>query len=319
MGEFELIARYFRSVGAAREDVVLGVGDDAALVTVPDGQQLVVCTDTLVAGRHFPPDFAADDIGWRALAVNLSDLAAMGAVPTWVTLALTIPDASEEWLEGFAAGFGSLAAAQGVALIGGDTTQGPLTVTVQALGLVPPGQALRRDGARPGDLVYVTGWPGDAAAGLALLQGRLAGQGAFRGALVRKFRRPEARVAFGPRLRGVASACIDVSDGLAQDLGRITTASGVGATIRASELPLSQALFALAGDVRAREFALAGGDDYELLFTVPPTRRAALADALQMPGAPACHCIGEITSGKTVRLVGRSGDLVVPAGWDPFR
>lgn len=319
VGEFELIARYFRSVGAIRQDVLLGVGDDAALLAMPAGQALVACVDTLVAGRHFPEDFPAEDIGWRALAVNLSDLAAMGATPAWVTLALTLPEASDEWLEGFAAGFAALARAHGVALVGGDTTRGPLTVTVQALGWVPPAEALRRDGARPGDLVYVTGWPGDAAAGLQLMQGQLTGQGALRAALIQKFRRPEPRVALGLRLRGVASACIDVSDGLGQDLGRLAQASAVGATIRASELPLSQALFALAGDERARQLALAGGDDYELLFTVPPARRAALAEALQAPGSPACHCIGEITARGGVRLVGPSGDLPVPAGWDPFR
>jgi thiamine-monophosphate kinase len=318
MGEFELIERYFAAVGAQRPDVVLGVGDDAALLKVPPGHELVACTDTLVNGRHFPDGFDATDIGWRALAVNLSDLAAMGAEPAWATLALTLPALDEEWLDGFVAGFAALATAHGVALVGGDTTRGPLTITVQALGSVPAGRAIRRRGAHPGDLVYVTGWPGDAAAGLALLQGRLGGAGADRAALELKFRRPEPRVAFGAHLRGVASACIDVSDGLAGDLGRLVAASGVGAVVRAPELPLSRALFALAGEARARDFALGGGDDYELLFTVPPAARAALAQLSAGAGAPACHCIGEIVSGRGVRVVGEKGDLALPRGWDHF-
>jgi thiamine-monophosphate kinase len=316
--EFELIERYFAKVGPSRSDVVLGVGDDAALLTVPPGHELVACTDTLVDGRHFPVGTRADDIGWRSLAVNLSDLAAMGATPAWATLALTLPAVDEDWLEGFAAGLAALAGAHQVALVGGDTTRGPLTITVQALGFVPSGTAVRRSGARPGDLLYITGWPGDAAAGLALIEGRLAGQGANRGALEGKFRRPEPRVAFGMRLRGVASACIDVSDGLAADLGRLAAASGVGATVRAAELPLSRALYALAGESRAREFALGGGDDYELLFTVPPSARQALAAVTTSAGAPACHCIGEIVAGRGVRVLGERGELPVPRGWDHF-
>jgi thiamine-monophosphate kinase len=318
MGEFELIERYFSRVGAERSDVVLGVGDDAALLTVPAGQQLVACVDTLVAGRHFPLQALPDDIGWRALAVNLSDLAAMGATPAWATLALTLPAAEEDWIEAFAAGFGQLARAHGVALVGGDTTAGPLTISVQALGYVAPGTALTRSGARPGDLVYVTGWPGDAAAGLALLEGRLQGGGADRAALEAKFRRPEPRVAFGMQLRGIASACIDVSDGLAADLGRLARASGVGAVVQARELPLSRALYALAGEERAREFALGGGDDYELVFTVPPAASPALARLLASSGAPACHCIGEIVPGRTLRVLGERGELPVPRGWDHF-
>jgi thiamine-monophosphate kinase len=316
--EFELIERYFAKVGPSRADVALGVGDDAALLTVPPGHELVACADTLVDGRHFPRGSRAEDVGWRALAVNLSDLAAMGATPAWATLALTLPAADEDWLEGFATGFAALANAHQVALVGGDTTSGPLSITVQALGFVPAGAALRRSGARPGDLVYVTGWPGDAAAGLALIEGRLDGQGASRSVLERKFRRPEPRVAFGLRLRGVASACIDVSDGLAGDLGRLAAASGVGATVRAAELPLSRALHALAGETQAREFALGGGDDYELLFTAPPAARQALAAAAASAGAPACHCIGEIVAGRGLRVLGERGELPVPRGWNHF-
>jgi thiamine-monophosphate kinase len=318
MGEFELIDRFFTSLGAARPDTVLGVGDDAAILTVPPGQELVVCVDTLVEGRHFPADCDGYDVGWRALAVNLSDLAAMGATPASALLALTLPEFDEAWLDGFARGLGKLATQHGVALVGGDTTRGPLTISVTAMGWVPAGTALRRSGARPGDLIYVTGWPGDAAAGLALHQGRMRGQGANRGALERKFLHPEPRVAFGQGLRGVASACVDVSDGLAQDLGRITAASGVGALIRARELPLSRALFDLAGEDEARRYALSGGDDYELLFTAPQSARAQIGALSARVGAPACHCIGEIVAGKGVKVMGERGELPVPRGWDHF-
>jgi thiamine-monophosphate kinase len=321
IGEFELIDRWFARLGAKRDDVLLGVGDDAALLRVPDGHELVAAVDTIVEGRHFLPDAHADDVGWRALAVNLSDLAAMGATPAWATLALTLPTVDEDWLDGFAAGFEALASAHGVALVGGDTTRGPLTISVQALGYVEAGRALRRTGAKAGDLVYVTGWPGDAAAGLALQQGRLGSPATARGAnrsyLEERFRRPEPRVAFGRRLAGIASACVDVSDGLAFDLGRLARASGVGGVIRAAELPLSRALHAIAGEQRAREFALGGGDDYELLFTVPPERRPQLAQQLGA-GAPACHCIGEIVAGKGVRVLGERGELPLPPGFDHF-
>lgn len=315
-GEFELIARYFTGRGELRTDVALGVGDDGAVLDVPAASQLVVVADTIVSGVHFPVDTAAADVAHRALAVNLSDLAAMGAQPAWATLALTLPAADEAWVEEFAASFDALSRAHHVALVGGDTTRGPLSVTVQAMGLVPRGAALTRGGARPGDLVYVTGWPGDAAAGLALLEGRLAGRGADRSWLVRRFTRPEPRVDFGTRLRGVASACIDVSDGLSADLGQLARASGVGALLRADALPLSRALYALAGEERAREFALGGGDDYELLFTVPIARRDQLA-ALQGSGAPAVHCIGEIVAGSGVSVRLGQRELSV-RGWDHF-
>ena len=315
-GEFELIERYFTGRGALRDDVMLGVGDDGAVLNVPPGQQLVAVADTVVDGVHFPAGSDPADIGHRALAVNLSDLAAMAAVPAWATVCLTVPVGDEAWCEAFASGFDALARAHGVALVGGDTTRGPLAVSVQLLGLVPTGQALTRRGARPGDLVYVTGWPGDAAAGLALLQGRLAGQGADRSWLVRRFRRPEPRSEFGVRLRGLASACIDVSDGLAVDLGRLAAASGVAALLRADAVPLSRALYALAGEAGARDFALGGGDDYELLFTVPLARRGELA-TLQGPGAPAVHCIGEIAAGHGLKV--RAGGVDLPVrGYDHF-
>lgn len=269
-GEFELIERHLRGLGAARGDVVLGVGDDCALVAPPPGLELALAADTIVEGVHFPRGLPAGDIGHRVLAVNLSDLAAMGADPAWALLTLTLPAPDEAWLEGFAAGFGALALRHGVALVGGDTTSGPLTATVAITGFVPPGAALRRSGARAGDAVWVSGFPGEAAAGLAVLQGRIDGPRQARDRLAARFLHPEPRVALGRALHGAATACIDVSDGLAGDLGKLCAASGVGAALEGAHLPASADLVACAGDGRSRQFLLAGGDDYELVFTLPP-------------------------------------------------
>lgn len=284
-GEFGLIARIQARAGS-RPDVVLGIGDDAAVLRVPRGQELVVTTDTLVAERHFPRATAAREIGWKALAVNLSDLAAMGATPAWASLALTLPRIDIAWLDAFVGGFMALARRHGVALVGGDTTRGPLSVTVTAQGLVPRGKALRRDGARPGDAIYVSGSLGDAAAGLRVVRQAAA---STRGAQVLRARleHPQPRVALGLALRGVASAAIDVSDGLAQDLGHVLGASGVGAVLEVDALPASRALRAAGASTAARRrLLLAGGDDYELCFTVPPRREprlAAIARRLRLP------------------------------------
>ena len=268
LSEFTLIERYFRNCGAQRADVTVGVGDDAALLTPPGGCELVAATDTLVAGVHFPHDSPAASVGHRALAVNLSDLAAMGARPAWALLALTLPEADEAWLGEFAAGLGALARAHDVALVGGDTTRGPLTVTVQLLGHVPRGAALTRAGGRAGDALFVSGTPGDAGAGLALEQGRLAASAEARAYLRERFLWPTPRMALGERLRAHASACIDISDGLLGDAGKLATASGVGVELAFGDLPLSAPLVAVLGDARARELALTGGDDYELCFAV---------------------------------------------------
>ena len=276
LSEFALIERYFRSCGAQRTDVALGVGDDAALLRVPVGCELVAATDTLVAGVHFPQDSPADSIGHRSLAVNLSDLAAMGARPAWALLALTLPQADEAWLGEFATGLGELARSHEVALVGGDTTRGPLCVTVQLLGFVPAGAALTRSGARAGDVLFVSGTCGDAAAGLAIEQRRLTGPPEVRSWLRERFLRPAPRVALGEQLRGFASACIDVSDGLLADAGKLASASHVGVELSYSEVPLSEPLAALLGERRARELALTGGDDYELCFAVPPHNIARL-------------------------------------------
>lgn len=274
--ELELIDRYFRDCGAPRPDVIAGVGDDAALLAMPPDAELVAATDTLVAGVHFPEGSPAASIGHRALAVNLSDLAAMGARPAWALLALTVPRAEAAWLGEFAAGLGALARAHRVALVGGDTTQGPLTVTVQLLGHVPRGAALRRSGGRPGDALFVSGTPGDAAAGLALEQGRLSAPPDALSYLRERFRMPTARVALGERLREFASACIDVSDGLLGDAAKLAHASGTGVEISFSQIPLSEPLTRAVGEEQARILALSGGDDYELCFAVPTGRLAAM-------------------------------------------
>jgi thiamine-monophosphate kinase len=273
LSEFELIERYFSHCGAERADVRLGVGDDGALLDSPAEQDLVAAIDTLVAGVHFLPQAAAASIGHRALAVNLSDLAAMGARPAWALLAITLPSVDERWLEAFAAGFGALARAHNVALVGGDTTRGPLCVTVQVLGHVPRLRAMRRSGASPGDALFLSGTAGDAAAGLALDQGRLQLEDADAAAHLRaRFAFPTARVALGEHLRDYASACIDVSDGLFADAGRLAGASGCGVEIAFEELALSPSLVRAVGAERARYLALTGGDDYELCFAVPPAR-----------------------------------------------
>ncbi|MFP5506443.1 MAG: thiamine-phosphate kinase [Gammaproteobacteria bacterium] len=320
--EFSLIDRFFAAPAARRGDIAVGIGDDAAVVDVPAGQQLVVATDTLVAGVHFPETATAADIGHKALAVNLSDLAAMGARPAWATLALTLPDADAAWLEAFARGFFALAERTGVALIGGDTTRGPLTVTVQILGLVPTGAALLRSGARPGDRIYVSGSLGDAALALQWLSGAVIVGGNARTHLEARLHRPEPRLALGARLREVASAAIDVSDGLLADLGHLLDASGFGATLWVDRLPRSDAFRTVVAGPQAPawyELPLAGGDDYELCFSAAPEHVAALemlADELGIALTP----IGEIDAEPGLRCRRDDGSDYAPArrGYEHF-
>ena len=280
LSEFALIDRYFRTCGLKRPDVRLGIGDDAALLDSPAGCDLVAAIDTLVDGVHFPHGCPAASVGHRVLAVNLSDMAAMGAKPAWALLALTLPNIDEDWLSEFAAGLSDLARAHDVALVGGDTTSGPLCATVQILGHVPRAQAMLRSGARPGDLVFVSGTPGDAAGGLAVEQGRLQTQADVASYLRKRFLYPTPRMALGKSLRGYASACIDVSDGLLGDVGKLAHSSGCGVDLEYKDLPVSEALVEAVGDERARELALTGGDDYELCFTVNPANVSKLRQEL---------------------------------------
>jgi len=325
LGEFELIERFFRipaeDARMARGDVPLGIGDDAAVLTAPPGRQLVATLDTLVEGRHFVRGSPPHSIGHRALAVNLSDLAAMGADPAWYLLSLTMPAADEEFLGRFAQGMMSLASRHGVALVGGNTTRGPLNVAVQALGTVAPGMALTRSGGRAGDLLYVSGTPGDAAAGLKLVLDAAAGDALAEAAgswLLRRFHYPEPRVELGRALVGLASACIDVSDGLAGDATRLARASGCGLVIDAERLPLSPALLAFAGESGARRLALTGGEDYELCFTVPPHGAAELAARLESVKCTVT-CVGELTADGNMLLREQGRPMPIDAsGHDHF-
>ena len=295
MAEFDLIARIKARV-ADRNDVIVGIGDDAAVLQVPAGMHLVVATDTLNAGVHFPPETAPADIGWKALAVNLSDLAAMGAEPAWCTLSLSLPDNDEAWLDGFLDGFLDLASQHRVALVGGDTTRGPLSISVTVHGFVAPGSALRRDAARVGDDVWVSGTLGDAAAALAQWRAGDAGDARLR----TRLDRPTPRVVLGQALVGMAHACIDLSDGLLADLGHVCSGSGTGSDLDLDSLPASDALMAFAdGDAR-RALQVAGGDDYELCFTAPSYRLddvQRLADSVGVQ----LSWVGRITAKQGVR------------------
>ncbi len=297
-GEFDLIET-IRGRALARADVLLGIGDDAALLAAPAGMQLACCADTLNAGVHFPADADAAAIGWKSLAVNLSDLAAMAARPAWCTLSLSLPEASADWLEGFLDGFLALAARHEVALVGGDTTRGPLSISVTAIGFVEPGRALRRDGGRVGDEVWVSGTPGDAAAALALWQ---AGH-PVPDALRQRLDRPEPRVELGLALAGIAAAGIDVSDGLLADLEHVAFASGLGIEVDAGSLPVSAALAAL--DVPAgqrREWQASGGDDYELCFSAAPADAPRVEAAARGAGVAVTR-IGRMVAGAGVRAM----------------
>jgi len=320
--EFRLIERIRELTAQPRDDVRLGIGDDAAVLAVPVGQELVIAIDTLVDGVHFPRGTAPADIGWKALAVNLSDLAAMGASPAWALLALTLPDADPAFVDGFAQGFSRLAQPHRLALVGGDTTRGPLSISVVVHGFVPPGQALTRAGARVGDLVLVTGTLGDAAAGLHALQNPLHGDDSRASLcefLIDRLHRPSPRLAAGTALRGLAHACIDISDGLLADLGHICAASGVAAEIEAALLPRSSALLELYDEISALHFALSGGDDYELCFTVPAQRLADVQASLSRLGCGVTK-IGRIVEGQGVRVRGTDNAwlAVDDRGWEHF-
>ena len=325
MREFDLIAR-IRARVEPRDDVVLGIGDDAALLQMPVGQQLVVAMDTLNAGVHFPQGTAPADIGWKALAVNLSDLAAMGATPAWCTLSLSLPDADVAFVDGFLDGFIALATDHGVALVGGDTTRGPLSICVTAHGWVESGTALRRDAARVDDDIWVSGTVGDAAAALAQwkesVKGGQSGLSQAKGhsdpLLRARLDRPTPRIALGLALRAFAHACIDISDGLLADLGHVCTASGVGARLDIDALPASDALRA-GFDVDTRRILQAtGGDDYELCFTSPPEVRAAIERASRDARTDVTR-IGAIVAAPGVAAQVAGVAWSAPAtGWEHF-
>ena len=318
MKEFQLIRQIQQDTAISfspgyDHGVRLGIGDDAAVLEVPAGQHLVAATDTLNAGIHFPLDTSAFDIAYKCLAVNLSDLAAMGATPRWALLSLSLPQAEAEWVQSFAAGFKSLARMHGVSLVGGDTTSGPLSVSLTALGYIEPGQQLKRSGAKPADLIVVSGTLGGAARVLDLLE-------AEKSVTERHLLdRPQPRVSLGQALKGFANACIDISDGLLADLGHVLKASECGATLEIEKLPFDDSLAGLEDGLRWK-YQLSGGDDYELLFTLPPAHQALLATWSQQLDID-LTVIGEIEAGGDIRCLKKDGTAFEPqsAGFEHFR
>lgn len=307
IGEFELIEKFFAAHTIKRNDVTLGIGDDAAIVNIPPQQQLVITTDTLTAGVHFPATTCAYDIGYKSIAVNLSDLAAMGATPSWVTLALTLSKVDDRWLQDFCQGFFDLASRYQIQLIGGDTSQGPLSITVEAFGFTPFNQALMRSHAKPGDLIYVTGTLGEAALGLQYLQGKVQLSDSDSKSAIAKLNRPEPQIEIGTKLRGIANAAIDISDGLAADLGHILEKSHVGALINLEKIPIGSSLLTSISNNEALALALTGGDEYELCFTVPP-QKLSLLEKMFPKDAYHLTCIGTIVAQKGLDLRYKNGE-----------
>jgi len=316
LGEFELIDRYFKR---APRRAALGIGDDCALLDIAPGQRLAVSCDMLVEGRHFLSTVPPARLGHKALAVNLSDLAACGAEPLAFTLALALPRADESFLEPFATGLFALADLHGIELIGGDTTAGPLNLCITVFGQVPAAQALLRSGARPGDEIWVSGRLGDARLALEVFRGQLALSAADFEAVRERMECPQPRVALGLALRGLATSAIDLSDGLVGDLGHVLRQSGVGAQLDVDALPRS-AVLALQPEALQRECLLAGGDDYELLFTAPPSRRDAVLEAANAAHLDVTRC-GHIEAGAALRLVDAQGRSVAFGGraFDHFK
>jgi thiamine-monophosphate kinase len=287
LSEFDIIKEFFANQQVNTDMVPVGIGDDAAVINTSSDEQLLISVDTLNIGVHFPQQTSAFDIGYKALAVNLSDIAAMGGVPKWFTLAMSLPEANHEWLEAFTKGLSSLATQYQLSLVGGDTTRGPLSITIQIAGTVPTGQSLQRRGARVDDDIYVTGTLGDAAAALTICQHKLTADAKTSQRLLQRLNQPVPRVNIGVALRGIATSCIDISDGLAADLGHILEASGVGAELSIAALPRSSAIAALLCDeAQLQDWMLYGGDDYELCFTAPAShydRIMALSESAHCP------------------------------------
>ncbi len=315
MREFELVERLAKRLAARRPDTVVGIGDDAAVLAPPPGEQVVVTTDTLIAGRHFPEDATAEDVGYKALAVNLSDVAAMGATPAWATLALSTPELDANWCDAFIDGALQAIGRQPVDILGGDTTRGPLAITVTVLGLVSAGKAVTRSGALPGDRICVTGTLGDAALGLRHWMAASRAHDQHLDYLFERLHRPRWRA--GAALIGRVHAAIDISDGLMADLGHILAASRCGACIDVDVLPASPAFDAVCPRAERRRLQLAGGDDYELCLVLPERQIAPMRRLLD------CRLtvIGTIQAAPGLRLVDASGRAVTSegyAGWDHF-
>jgi len=294
-----MIKRFFTEQAIKRKDVLLGIGDDCAIVSPSERQNIAITTDTLVAGVHFPHETSARAIGHKAIAINLSDLAAMGAEPTWVSLAITMPEADLNWIEEFCHGVFELCEFYNVQLIGGDTTQGPLSITITAQGLIPKAKHIARSGAKAGDWIYVTGEIGDAALALKHIFKEVNVAAEYIDDVRKRLDFPTPRILAGQALRGYASAAIDLSDGLIADLGHICTASSAGANIVLDDLPISNALRDTVGMEEAFEIALVGGDDYELLFTVSEDNKVGMETALANSGNT-ITCIGQINRSEKI-------------------
>lgn len=319
MNEFDLISRYF-TPKTYKPGVLLGVGDDAAVLDVPAGHRLVTAVDSIVEGIHFPIGTSAADIAYRALAVNLSDMAAMGAIPRWFTLSLCMPRTDVSWLAEFAPSLTTLAQEYEVELVGGDTVRGPLNISIQILGVVESDKWLTRTGAQVDDVIYVSGVPGEAAAGLQLLlDSSLQADVESRNYLLQRFYRPKPRVQLGRTIRPIASAAMDISDGLFTDLSKLCAASHCGARLDLECLPRSTAMLTTLGEAAAWRHALHGGDDYELLFTVAPHKIASLQSQLsQLPLT--CAAIGKMVAGTGVQCFDQGKPVrVVGHGFDHFQ
>lgn len=318
MKEFNLIKHFFTEQVVKRKDVFLGIGDDCALIIPAERQHIAITTDTLVSGVHFPIETPPRAIGHKAIAVNLSDLAAMGAEPTWISLALTLPEFDHEWLAEFCAGVFELCEYYNIQLIGGDTTQGPLSITVTAQGLTPFKKHILRSGAKAGDWLYVTGDLGDAALALLHLQGKIKVDKVFAEQVITKLNYPKPRVLAGQILREYASSAIDLSDGLISDIGHICVASRVGANLMLDALPLSTAMIESLEREQAIELALSGGDDYELLFTVSEDNKVGMETAFSNASIP-LKCIGQInTSEKITATQGNKPVPITAKGFEHF-
>jgi len=306
--EFDLIRRYFACHQPLNSEVALGIGDDCALINLPTNQQLAITTDTMVEGVHFLPDVDPAALGHKLLAVNLSDLAAMGAKPFAVTLALSLPKIDHSWLEAFSLGFMQLAQSHAVDLVGGDTTSGSLSLTVQALGFVPSSQALLRSAAQPGDLIYLSGPVGDAGLGLKI---RLNQYPLQESRALLALERPQPQVALGLALRGIARACIDISDGLIADLGHILVRSGVGARLDWDAIPLSAEVIRYIEATGDWQMPLVAGDDYQLCFSVSPDQQHLLPER--------CVKIGQIEADRGLRVF-KSGQIqtIQGTGYEHF-
>jgi thiamine-monophosphate kinase len=322
VSEFQLIQQYFKSAAEAalarpHSPVRCGIGDDCAVLALPVGEELLVSVDTLVESVHFPVNYPSDLLARRALAVCVSDLAACGARPLGFTLAITLPKVDEPWLAAFATALADAASEYDIALVGGDTTRGPLCISWQVMGSAPAGKAILRSGAQAGDLIYVSGQLGDARAALGFLDKPEPDLSVAEHAVLARYHTPTPRLTLGQRLRGLASAAVDVSDGLAADLGHILSASGVAAEINAANLPLSAALMQTCRD-RAVEFALSGGDDYELCFTVSAEHRATIT-ALSAELNLALTEIGTVETGQGITCYDTDGAVITPAaGYQHF-